>query len=173
MAYTNVKVDLKKLEQFKKVVDDDLRLKGNGPVRKALKQWGFRYRVFLKDRYITFSRGGGNWEPLKQSTINRRRKKSSSILVDTGTLIGAFEPEFQAKPGQLNDDIPFGVRVGAGGKGQPHPEAKGITIHELFEIHHFGRGNVPAREIIVPPSEATIQGMRGDMQRAIKKLTDG
>jgi hypothetical protein len=84
-------------------------------------------------------------------------------------LFEALSPTL-GTPGQLQEDIPFGVRVGYGGPAM-HPGGK-ITIAGLAAIHQGGLGHVPKREIIVPPDDRTISLMAGDMQRAIRKLTD-
>lgn len=162
------KVDLEDLTKFKNVTDRDLRGSGTGPIRVALKQWALRYRTFLRKRYLAFSRGGGNWPPLKPATIRRRRKKSTGILIDTGSMITAFEPVFAGKPGQLEETIPFGIRVGVGGSGN-HPEAN-MPMARLFEIHNAGEGHVPERKIVVPPDAQTVDGMVSDMERAIGRM---
>ncbi len=164
-----VNVDLRKLQKFTNVVKTDLRVSGTGPLRQAIKKWGARYRSFLQKRYLIFSRGGGSWPKLKPSTI--KRKKSRLILIDTRTMINAFEPTFEGKPGQLNKAIPFGVRVGVGGEGQRHPTANGLTVRQLFTVHQFGLGIVPARETVDDPDSQTIKGMKTDMLGAIHTLT--
>lgn len=170
---STVTVNLKKLKRFESEVNSGFKVGATGPIRKAIKQWGIRYRAFLQQRYLKFSQGGGNWPPLKPSTIKRRRKQSSAILFDTGTMFGAFEPVFQNKPGQLNKEIDFGVLVGVGGDFSSHPTAHGVTLKELIIIHHFGLGVVPARIIVVPPSSRLIGDMVGDMSRALRGMVDG
>lgn len=160
-------VGLKGLERFNDTINQDLRGSGNGPIRKALRQWGYVYRQYLRLRYLRYARGGGNWPPLKPATIRRRRGRGNkvSILIDSGTMIGAFQPAFAGKPGQLQEDVPFGVRVGVGGGEHPHAH---ISIRELIRIHHFGLGNVPAREIVVPPDDDTTKTMKRLMVVAVK-----
>ena len=165
---TRVNVNLSKLNKFRDVVSQDLRGGGTGPIRKALKQWAYRYRAFSRRRYLKNSKGGGGWPALKKGTIARRRKKSTAILIDTAAMLGGFDPEFTSKPGQVEETIPFGIRVGVGGKGN-HPG--GISMGELYRIHHFGEGVVPSRTLIVEPDEATIKAMRNDMQRALKEAS--
>lgn len=169
-ARVTIGTGLAKLKRFSKVISEDLRGSGQGPVRKAIRQWGFRYRSFIQERFIDFSRGGGNWPPLSPATIRGRRNKGGrvSILIDTGAMFASLAPTFMGKPGEVNEDIPFGIRVGIGGS-EIHPDA-GITMAQLIRIHNFGEGVVPKREIIVPPDNATIRGMREDMKRALKEL---
>lgn len=166
---TSVNINLSKLTRFRDIVSQDLRGSGTGPVRKALKQWAYRYRAFSRRRYLKESKGGGAWPKLKKGTINRRRKKSTAILIDTGVMLGGFDPVFSSKPGQVEETIPFGIRVGVGGSGS-HPG--GITLGELYRIHHFGEGVVPARTLIVRPDQSTINSMREDMRRALKEASN-
>lgn len=50
------------------------RLKNfSGPLRDATHQWSARYQAAMRERFATFSRGGGDWPPLAESTIRGRR----------------------------------------------------------------------------------------------------
>lgn len=44
-----------------------------GPLRTAIMRWGEFYRSFARERFYQYSRGGGDWPPLAQSTIRGRR----------------------------------------------------------------------------------------------------
>ncbi len=187
MIHSTVKIDLGALEEFKDRLDKDLRsggqIIGGSPINNALKQWSVRYRSFIQQRFLLYSRGGGDWKPLAQSTMARRRKGKKSgkakygifaILRDTGQLFNAIEPIFSGKPGQLEEKIPFGIRVGYGGPGiytKKHNESGGVhTIADIASFHQNGSKTLPKREIIVPPDQHTIDLMRQDMQRGIDKL---
>lgn len=182
MAVTvTVKIDLSGLKDFKKVLDRDLRAggqkAGGSPINNAFKQWGVRLRSFLQERFAVYSRGGGNWPPLKPSTIKRRRKGntkfglSAAILRDTGTLFNALTPEFTGKPGAIEERIPYGIRLGYGGPGKYTKKYGGIaTIADIASFHQVGAGYLPKREIIVPPNEHTLELMAEDMSRAIEKM---
>lgn len=171
-----VYVDLEPLRKYRAALEADLRARENGPVRTAFKQWAARYRAFLRERFDIYSKGGGNWKPLAESTIRQRRKGKGSrrfaagttaILRDTGIMFAALDPVFRGKPGQLQEDIDFGIRVGFGG-----PSGHGsdnFTVADLARWHNDGDG-VPKRVIVVPPDAATLQGMQSDMQRANDKL---
>ena len=130
--------------------------------RNVYNQWAVRYRSFARERFVTFSRGGGNWSPLKRKR-RRGEKKRAALLRDTGTLFAALDIQFRNKPGQLQKDLPKGVQVGFGGPAR-HPKAR-ITIAELAAVHHFGLGRVPAREIIVDPPDRVLQQMADDVTR--------
>lgn len=74
-------------------------------------------------------------------------------------------------PGGIQEDLPFGVRVGYGGP-HKHPEAP-MSIADLAATHDQGLGRMPRRQIIVSPDHGTIVSMANDMDRALKKLADG
>lgn len=155
-----------------------LKLKKGLPDR-VFKQWAARYRGFVRNRFTTFARGGGNWPALAPSTIKRRRQgtkkgkrkskrnkrgtgRIASILWDTGTLLGALAIRFRNAPGQLQRKIRNGIRVGFGGPAR-HPKGK-ATIADIARFHNDGLG-VPQRKIIVQPDAATKRGMASDVER--------
>lgn len=138
--------------------------------RSVYNQWAARYRSFLRDRFVRYSRGGGDWAPLKRKR-RRGAKKRAAILRDTGTLFNVLSVAFQSNPGQLQEDLPNGVRVGFGGTGM-HPGTN-MTVARLAEIHHFGEGHMPERQIIVDPSNEVQQGMAADVERYWKGLLGG
>ena len=78
ISKATVKIKLTRLEKYRTQVKADLNNQANGPVRKAMKQWGVRYRSFAQERFDAFSKGGGDWPPLAPSTIARRRAAQSS-----------------------------------------------------------------------------------------------
>ena len=184
-----VTVDLSGLRGFARELRSGLRGE-SGPVRDAVYQWAVRYRAAMQRRFNEFSRGGGDWPPLAESTIiGRRHGKGGrfkrgkgalararatgggqvSILRDTGTLFGALTPAFVGVPGQHQQHIPNGIAVGFGGPAK-HP--RGVaTIAGIAEYHQEGSGKLPKREILVPPSDQLMLAMTGDMERAIRKLS--
>lgn len=169
-----VKMNLAPLRRFQ----DDIRrglANKSGPIGDSLRVWAAIYRAFAQERFRDQSRGGGQWPPLKESTVRRRRKgrrrsgaPRASILWDTGTLVGALTPRFIGAPGQLEENIPFGIRVGYGR--DPHPGANGaVTIQKLAGWHQTGAGNLPERPIIVEPNDRTIQLMAREMEDGIRR----
>lgn len=172
----NVHVDLRGLIKLRRIIRKGLE-RASGPIRDAIRQWAYRYRGFAQERFDRFSKGRGDWPGLKASTIRQRRRgdkrargkrKRASILRDTGTIFSALEPNFIGAPGQLEKDIPFGVRVGFGG---PHKHPKGkATIADIAHFHQSGTGPLPKREIIVDPDRETQEGMAEDMESAFRKV---
>lgn len=166
---------------------------GAQPISAMLKQWAARYRSFAQERFDKYSRGNGDWAPLALSTIKGRRKGkkskktttardtkngtlvvvpgSYSILRDTGLLFNALAPEFKNAPGQFEKEGDLSIDVGFGG---PAAHGNGIlTVADIAAIHQVGGKNLPARPIIVKPSDAVVSAMTGDARRAIKKLSNG
>jgi len=148
----------------------------NSPaVVKTLKQWGVRYRGFIQRRFDLFSKGGGNWPPLKPATIARRRKGPGqgevAILRDTGTLFRALNP-ILGPPGSIEQIgvRPFAVVLGFGGDAI-HPNGK-ATIADIASFHNAGAGHLPKRQIIVMPSRELVRDMAADAQRNLSAQAD-
>jgi hypothetical protein len=131
-------------------------------------QWAARYRAFLQHRFVLHSRGGGDWPPLKRKR-KRGAKKRAAILRDTNTLFNVLSVAFVNNPGQLQENIPDGIRVGFGGSGL-HPGKGTMTVARLAEIHHFGLGNMPERQIIVDPDDEVQRKMASDVERYWSKV---
>jgi hypothetical protein len=93
----------------------------------------------------------------------------TSILIDTGTMFKALSKEFLGSPGQLQQNVPFGIRVGYGGPGR-HPKGK-ATVFDIASFHQRGEGHLPKREIVVAPEPRTVSTMRSVMERAIRELS--
>ncbi len=139
------------------------RLRGrSGAIDKMLKQWGIVYLAAMRRRFRNFSRGGGNWPPLAEATIIR--KGSSSILIDVGALFAALSP---GAPGNTFKRTRSGILVGMVSGGN-HPNA-GISLAELADIHHTGKGNNPERPIIESPNQQVINQF---IKIASKAITD-
>jgi hypothetical protein len=138
----------------------------------AYKQWGARYRGFAQRRFARFSRGGGDWEQLKPSTLARRRKGKGkrvvAILRDTSTMFAALAPAFIGAAGALEQMLRDGIRVGFGGPGR-HESGGTATIADIASFHQAGNtsGGLPKREIIVEPDTPTRKLMASDMRRAL------
>lgn len=143
--------------------------------RKVYKQWAMRVRSFLQLRFAKFSRGGGDWPPLKKRTIARRRVgrrakkigRKTALLRNTDTMYNALDVRFTSKPGAIEKMVRDGIKIGFGGSAR-HPKAS-MTVVKLAVIHQEGKGNMPQRKIIVKPDRRTKQGMASDVVRGWKK----
>ncbi|HNX27525.1 MAG TPA: hypothetical protein PKK48_08985 [Phycisphaerae bacterium] len=186
----SIRFNLHGLDKLCKGLNDSV------PLKDMFKQWGSRYLGFSKRRFKEYSRGGGDWPPLKRSTklarTNAKRKKPAhgrrkrrtpeqiaaalsrkfSILNDTSTLLNALTIGF---PGNLFEYISDGIRVGFGGPARhldaKHP-VKGVppTIRDLAIFHDQGKGRLPQRQILVEPDDSTIRGMQSDVNRCIDRI---
>lgn len=132
--------------------------------------WAVRFRTFLQKRFAKFSKGGGDWPPLAESTIRRKSKRKgkrgqgspSAILRDTDALFKAVAPEFTGAPGAVETFTRTSVIVGYGGSAQ---YSSGTAIMDVAEWHDKGNSRLPRRVIIVPPDQATRQAMANAAQK--------
>src|SRR4051812_36152391 len=85
-----VKVKIDGLERLRKAV-----LTNSALGREIANAWSTIYRAFTRQRFVKFSRGGGNWAPLAQSTLRQRRGggEGAAILRDTGALLASLQPD--------------------------------------------------------------------------------
>jgi len=143
------------------------RLQGNsGAIDKMHKQWGIVYLAEMRRRFRNYSRGGGTWPILSDRTV--RKKGSSSILIDLGVLFNALTP---GAPGNTFKRTKRGILVGMVSGGN-HPKAP-FSIQELADVHHKGKGNVPARPIIEGPNRKTIDQFLKIASRAVVAASKG
>lgn len=123
------------------------------------------YRAFIRLRWRTFSRGGGNWRRLADSTI--QRKKHALILIDTKLAYGSVNPEFEEvfsiKPDKRTQ---FKAEVTFGSKAQ-YPS--GITVNEVMSYHQKGTDTMPARPVLVSPDTRTKKSMETKCKELIVK----
>ena len=126
--------------------------------RRILEMWVIRYRTFIQRRFDRFSKGGGDWAPLKY--------RSGTILRDTNTLFTAMSPTLTPPPGSVNIFSVDSVEIGFGGQAS-HPG--GPTIRQIAEWHHNGDGNLPIRQIIVIPPQSLINSMANDAHRELNR----
>jgi hypothetical protein len=169
MVIPHVTINVSGLANYLNVVPADLAGTGNGPVRWCFDyRWGPIYREFSQLRFDKYSKGGGDWKPLSDATKARRRKgkgpRKFAILVDTATMKNALTYAFGGKPGQLQKDIPYGIKVGYGGPGRYRKG--GQTVASIAEVHQTGDG-VPQRKIIVDPDPPTVERMAKALQEAV------
>ena len=188
MTRQHVTLDMQPLRAMMSEVRSDLRsASGSGPIRRTmLHQMGIIYLEFVKRRFVKFSRGGGDWKPLAQSTIRSRRrggkkrggvntvkvrtKKTGgkvAILRDTSTLLAALDV---GNPGNLFKHITNGVKVGFAGN-KRHPKGK-ATVADIAAFHNRGGpgGKPPKRRILAEPDAKTNRQFDHVRQLAVQKL---
>lgn len=146
----------------------------NAKVKRLFKKLhNARKRATKQHKANRISRANARIRSHNSNEKQRWLKESKhSILRDTGTLFAALSPTFSGKPGAVEENIPFGIRVGYGGPAR-HTEGgekSPPTIADIASFHQNGTSRLPKREIIVAPDSKTIRGMISDMERAIDKL---
>jgi hypothetical protein len=159
----SVNVDLSGLQRYSEQIDD-----GNSKLWARIgKTWAFRMRAFLQRRFNLYSKGGGDWPPLAESTVAGRRKGrgkgNQAILRDTSMLFAALTPNFVGAPGALEESIPFGVKIGYGGPGA-YPDGR-ATVADVASFHQAGNERLPQRQIIVGPDSEIEERMAKDAAR--------
>lgn len=161
---TTIRLSLRGMNKFTSILERGLSPSGSGPADKFLKRVGARYLTFVRKRFLSYSRGGGNWPPLKHKR-KKGAKTRASVLYDTGTLFNALTIGL---PGNLFKRIKNGIRVGFGGPAK-HPDGT-YTIRQIAEVHQQGstKKNIPKREIIVEPTKE----IHAAIQRELKKAMD-
>lgn len=156
-------VDLRGLNRFVQMIKPNSR-----PMRVMLKQWAARYRGFTRQRYVTFSRGGGDWKPLQPSTVAQKTRRGagpiSSILIDNGLMFAATRPGLTASQGWKEQQSPGRLAIVAGYQGS------NSEIIKIAGFHQDGAGNLPVRKTIVVPNQSTLNGMVSDANRAMLKI---
>jgi len=102
-----VTVNLGRLEGFREAIRLEMIGDDNaGPIRMAMHQWAVRYRSFLQRRFLAYSRGAGDWPPLRPSTIRRRRS-----ALKTG--LNRARASFKSAKARLQNAIAAGTNTAA------------------------------------------------------------
>jgi len=172
-----VAVNLYGLRKFKGALEDaDLRTSEARPIREALATWGDLLTQYLSNRWRIFSLGGGNWAPLNEKYRAWKLRKGflPFILRMTDMAATLFSAKFSRKPGAINSDVKFGVRVGFGEDMQvPHMTNPNMTVAQIMMLHQEGVGRLPQRKVIVGPDTATRAQMRAVMDQALREVAAG
>lgn len=163
-----VRIDLKPLERYVKI----LSTPGQRGFDDVMVRWIVRYKKYALAQYRRNSKGGGEWPRLKEPIRKRVRKRSKMILRDSDSLMSTLEPvatlDKFPSPGMQTIRRGYGVTIGFGG-GPRHPFSK-LSIARIGEIHHLGLGRVPARIILVEPTEEIKKRMANDVRDVANKL---
>lgn len=193
--FKQISVPLKVVNRYRTTVGRSLlsTVGRSRAIKKTLVLWGQLYRSWAKERFATYSRGGGDWPALSPVTVKRRRKGGGfkagrrrktiaisraggatnrtirrgaiSILWDTGLLIGALDPVFTSGRGAIEDAIPGGILVGYGGPAKHGADR--MSIANIAHAHQSGAGRLPERRIIDEPPSRLQQRMADEMARAL------
>lgn len=153
----SIKVTIKTpgLDRMRKAIKNNPRLSSS-----IVNAWSIIYRAYIRQRFLRLSRGGGEWPPLKQSTIKARRKGkgdgSPAILRDTGALMASLQPSLGTGGLIQQTPRPLGFTAFLGGGGT---YKSGPTLTQVATWQHEGAGRLPARPILVQPDATTIDRM--------------
>lgn len=170
----------------------------SGPEMDAMrKQWTIRYSAFIRKRFSTYSRGGGDWPPLALSTIKARRgpdKKRAARRARNGVASGSTRARDTARGSKIVEVAGRSVsilqdtgvmaralNIGQTGNynaatpwgiefgfaGVQHSPGESASIAQIAMHHNEGGKHLPKREILVQPDQATAVSMSRDLLRAI------
>lgn len=121
------------------------RLNDLTPVMEVI---GEDLKTFVDDRFDTSTDPtGAPWQPLKASTVAKRRKGSARPLIDTGNLRNSIA----TRPG------PRSLRIG--------------TVVPYAPVHQFGTKHIPQRRFLpfTPDgSDFESEGLAGEELREIE-----
>jgi len=122
-----------------------------------------RYLKYLKTRFISFSAGRGDWDPLKPDTIRIKTKRGvrgnpSWILRESDTLLNSLG--IKKETGR--------IRVGLT-RYRAHPRFNGTSIM-LRKIHQYGDGVVPQRIIVPVIASNTRRQIVDDIKKEYNKI---
>ncbi len=177
----------------------DLKTKTNleriGSSSILAKSLASRYRESMRKRFISFSKGGGDWPPLDEKTVGTTIKKSRPnetrtikpirdtqnkakkipkasrtskkhpILRQTGQLLEGLNPSLSSSGSEKITDF---NTVAVGFSNSNHVNSN-LSISRIASIHHYGEG-VPKRTILVMPDNQAIDKMR---KLIIKSVING
>lgn len=138
-------------------------------VSSMLRECAKVYREWVADRFLEQSQGGGDWEPLKPTTVAQKKRKGSRhpshILYDSGKLHEAIKtetilgfrdfPHYGMGVKKTISRIKPSISIGIGLMKYPN----GKTTEDIAEIHQYGTKHLPARPIFVPPPPEVMEAM--------------
>lgn len=117
------------------------------------KVWSKMYDSYIRQRFVVYSGGGGDWAALAASTI--KQKGSTAILEDTGLLFRSLHPILKEEGEILIAKLELEGTY-----------PSGVNIADVARFHQLGTTRMSAREILVTP-DADFQQ---EMVAAAKKV---
>lgn len=117
---------------------------------------------FIFKRFQVFSKGGGTWPPIAESTA--RRKGHRRILYETGDFQAGLRMGLNQRISWNGPWLNLTYSMRARRKHKP----SGLPIQRLLEIHQNGLGRMPKRPVIVPPSNETKRKILQRLQKAVR-----
>jgi hypothetical protein len=148
-----LRTDLRNLQALRRDT-----LNGTGAVADAMDDWRRLYSSFTLRRFDVWSRGGGDWPPLRNP--RRKKKNRNKILVLTGFMRARLAAAITVVAHTARS-ITFALIDST-----RHPDAD-MPVDELMAIHDQGLG-LPQRRILVAPDATVLQQMR---EAGVRRLT--
>lgn len=130
-----------------------------GPVRDGMLAASDAHGESLRERYTGASAGDGTWAPLAESTVKARERRGETPL-DILRISGSIESSL------ARDDENHVLET----------TDKSIiegTRHRLARYHQDGTERMPARPIIVAPTEEALDAMRTELANGLREAVEG
>ncbi len=140
-------------------------------MRAAYNVWARLYSSFIRRRFVRMASGGsdehGRWPRLKKprAAQGKRKGKADIPLRDTDSLYNAL---VIGAAGNITRPLKNGILFGFGGPAR-HPGGGKASIADIAKYHDAGDGNLPVRQIIVPPDEPTVGQMAAVVNLVINR----
>lgn len=115
-----------------------------GPMAKANLDGSDVYQQAMRDRFDSYSLGGGDWTPLAPSTIRRKRNSSGAnlILVENGDMRASLN---RGDGNHFVQPTRDGLREG--------------SMDRKIAFHNSGTSRMPRREVYTLPDGTVVTRM--------------
>lgn len=125
-----------------------------------LTAWELIYRAFTRQEFYKNSRGGGDWAPLRPSTLRRRRGRgvNAAILRDTGALFASVQPTSGGLLKSTRGQLRFTAVL-----------SNTTQLGRIAQYHQEGNRRLPIRLILRSPPVRIIRKMMEVGKQLLRK----
>ena len=162
-----IKVEVPGLSKMRKIIESNPALSS-----RVSDAWATRFRAWVRQRFAAFSRGAGDWAPLRLVTLLRRRRAraglvdlNAAILRDTGALFASTQPTLGNTGLIKSTKHKLGFTAELGGNGG--------ELGRIALYHQTGAGKLPQRKIMEKPPAKVTQAMANDAKKLIVEYLNG
>lgn len=133
---------------------------GGSNTTKGHRKAAERYQRWLQKRYKSYAMGGGDWEPLSEETVKRKKRNKNVILIEYMNMYNSLRVRRSGK-----NQYTVGIFT------SQQARRSDLSIRQVATLHQHGNPetNLPQREIIVMPSSHINREMRRDIQAGVDK----
>jgi len=131
---------------------------GGSNTTKGHRKAAERYQRWLQKRYKSYAMGGGDWEPLSEETVKRKKRNKNVILIEYMNMYDSLRVRRSGK-----NQYTVGIFTSR------QARRSDLSIRQVATLHQKGEGRLPRREIIVMPPTRVNREMRRDIQDGVDK----